>query len=443
MPVDAHAHPLGNFTINHYTEVALRPDAIDVLHVVDMAEIPAFQERRAVDANGDGRIAIPESTTFTSSACRDVAAGLAITVGGAVIRLSPAAAGALAFPPGAGGLPTMRLECHLEGRTPLPEGTTVVIENTNDAGRLGWHEIVVAGDGVTLAAADAPTTSASARLTAYPDDLLRSPLDRRQATITVGPPGETAGGPAAQRAPTGGGRSSDRLTRALTGLVTRGTTSPWLWLLALAVASAIGGAHAIGPGHGKTLMAAYLVGSEARTRQVLVVGIGVALMHTTSVAVLGGAVLLAGRLFPPEAAVRWTSVASGTLVVALGSWLLVTRLRRHHTHAHDHPHERGTRGRVGLATLALSGGIVPSPSALVTLLAAVAIGRAAFGLALVTAFGLGLATVLVAIGFGTIRLRDVVRQRLPHHAVSLVPPLGACAVLFTGIALTLRGLAAG
>jgi ABC-type nickel/cobalt efflux system permease component RcnA len=119
-------------------------------------------------------------------------------------------------------------------------------------------------------------------------------------------------------------------------------------------------------------------------------------------------VLLAGRAFTPEVAYRWTTISSGALVAGLGLYLVVTRLRgaRHarahehgHDHAHGHTHERPA-GKFGLATLAVSGGILPSPSALIALLAAVAIGRVVFGLALVLAFGIGLATVLGSASLG-------------------------------------------
>jgi ABC-type nickel/cobalt efflux system permease component RcnA len=426
----------------------VRPDGVDVDYVVDMAEIPAFQERRQIDADGDGDVSDAESRTYVARACERAAGGLAITVEGTAIPLVPMAAGALAFPPGAGGLSTLRLECSLHADVNLREGQTLAYHDANDPGRIGWHEVTVVGDGIALAAADAPSTSVSARLTSYPADLLSSPLDQRDATIEVGRRG-ASGEAAAQTAPTapitrGFG---DRLTTAFAGLVTSGGSSPLLWLLALATAFAIGGLHALGPGHGKTLMAAYLVGTEVRTRQVVAVGAAVSAMHTGSVIALGFVVMAAGQAFSPEVAYRWTTVASGALVAALGLYLVITRARtasharahaRDHVHDHGHTHAPPANGRFGLATLAISGGILPSPSALIALLAAVAIGRLFFGLALVLAFGVGLACVLMGVGLGTIRVRDVMGRRLPARMATVAPVLSAAAICLLGVVLVVR-----
>ena len=440
----AEAHPLGNFTINLYAGLTVGARAIDVDYVVDMAEIPTFEERRTIDRNRDGVVDATEASAYTEQSCDRLTNGLAITVGGAAVPLSPRTAGALAFPPGAGGLSTLRLECSLEAHVSLHRGDRVAFRDTNFTGRIGWHEVTAIGDRLELVGSDAPSTSASSRLTSYPADPLQSPLDQRQASFTVGDPTDTSMAiavPAAAPITRGFG---DRLTTAFAGLVTRGGSSPLLWLLALGTAFAIGGIHALGPGHGKTLMAAYLVGSDARPRQVVAVGAAVSVMHTASVVVLGLTVLIAGQAFPPEAAYRWTTIASGALVALLGAYLLRSRVRGiAHTHTdehdaeHGHTHERPA-GRFGLATLAVSGGILPSPSALIALLAAIAIGRIAFGLALVLAFGIGLATVLVAVGFGTIRARRSITQRFSRRIGTWAPVASAAGVLLLGVVLVAR-----
>ncbi len=451
-PNGAQAHPLGNFTINLYGGLTLRSTGIDVDYVVDMAEIPAFQERRPIDTDGDGEISAPESTVYVGRMCEKLADALAITVEAMVVPVHATGPGDLAFPPGAGGLNTMRLTCELHGAVKLSQGLTLAYRDDNFLGRIGWHEITALGNGLELANADVSSTSMSARLTAYPADLLQSPMDRREASITLGATTDIAPSTApsiATGAPITRG-FGDRLTTAFAGLVTTGGSSPLLWLLALATAFAIGGLHALGPGHGKTLMAAYLVGTDVRPRQVVAVGAAVSAMHTTSVIVLGLVVLAAGQAFTPEVAYRWTTVASGVLIAALGAYLLttrargVTRARAHaaehageHGHDHGHTHEP-TSGRFGLATLAVSGGILPSPSALIALLAAVAIGRLVFGLALVLAFGLGLASVLMGVGFGTIRVRDLVSRRLPGALATWAPVASAAGICLLGLVLVAR-----
>jgi ABC-type nickel/cobalt efflux system permease component RcnA len=274
---------------------------------------------------------------------------------------------------------------------------------------------------------------------------LSSPLDQRSASIVAGPAADTGTAPATDLTTSPIARGfGDRFTTAFASLVTTGGSSPLLWLLALATAFAIGGLHALGPGHGKTLMAAYLVGTDVRPRQIVAVGAAVSAMHTASVVALGLTVLAAGQAFTPEVAYRWTTLASGGLVAILGGYLFVKRSRaiahgRAHAHGHDHDHTHEPRsGRFGLATLAVSGGILPSPSALIALLAAVAIGRLVFGLALVLAFGVGLAAVLMGVGLGTIRVRDLMGRRLPGGIATWAPVLSAAGICLLGIALVAR-----
>jgi ABC-type nickel/cobalt efflux system permease component RcnA len=442
----ADAHPLGNFTINLYAGLTVGQRTIAVEYVVDMAEIPTFQERTTIDRNRDGQVDAEESSAYVAATCARLADGVAVAVDGSTVSLTPTSVGALSFPPGAGGLSTMRLECSFAGASKLASGDHVTVHNGNFAGRIGWHEITAVGDHLALEDSDAPTTSVSGRLTAYPADLLQSPLDQRDASFTIGAATATgAGAVSAGSAPITRG-FGDRLTTAFAGLVTRGGSSPLLWMLALATAFAIGGIHALGPGHGKSLMAAYLVGSDARPRQVVAVGAAVSVMHTASVIVLGLVVLVAGQAFTPEVAYRWTTVASGGSVAALGLYLLRSRLRgavhehRHdHGHEHRHSHDRPA-GRFGLATLAVTGGILPSPSALIALLAAIAIGRSVFGLALVLAFGVGLASVLVAVGFGTIRARASLTKRFSSRLTTWAPVASACGVSLLGLFLVVRAV---
>jgi nickel/cobalt transporter (NicO) family protein len=432
----AQAHPLGNFTINLYDGLIARSDGIDVDYVVDMAEIPAFEERPT------------ETAAYVAQTCGRLAGGLTVTVAESTVTVRPVGDGTVSFPPGAGGLSTMRLECPMHGKVQLREGQQIAYRDGNFAGRIGWHEVTVVGDRLAVLDSDAPAQSVSTRLTSYPANLLQSPLDQRTASFLVGGPTSISAAPVtAASAPITRG-FGDVLTTAFAGLVTTGGSTPLLWALALATAFAIGGLHALGPGHGKTLMAAYLVGSDARPRQVVAVGAAVSVMHTASVVLLGVTVLLAGKAFTPEVAYRWTTISSGGLVAGLGIYLLVTRLRgaRHarahqhgHDHAHGHTHERPA-GKFGLATLAVSGGILPSPSALIALLAAVAIGRVVFGLALVLAFGIGLATVLVAVGFGTIKARSTLDRRFSRRVATWAPVASAVGVCLVGVVLVARTL---
>ncbi|MGH8976113.1 MAG: nickel transporter, partial [Acidimicrobiia bacterium] len=179
----ASAHPLGNFTVNQFSGIVVRPGAVDVEVVVDMAEIPTFQTRVDIDTDGDGHVSPAEAAAYRERGCSDLTGGLALQVDGRPQRLG-VRSGAVSFPPGQAGLPTLRLRCDLEARTGERAGGgpgRVTFANTNFADRVGWREITAAGEGVRLVASDVPVHSTSHRLTRYPDDLLQSPLDQRHA----------------------------------------------------------------------------------------------------------------------------------------------------------------------------------------------------------------------------------------------------------------------
>jgi len=189
----AAAHPLGNFTVNSYSGLRVGPDRLVVDYVLDMAEIPAFQARQAIDGDRDGKVSDAEAAGWRDRECPRLAGGLRATVDGRPLSLQVITA-AVAFPAGVGGLRTLRLECALAARLPTAGGHhDLAYTDGNQAGRVGWREITATGDGATLDAADVPARSASGRLTAYPEDQLRSPLDQRTATVRFRPGGPRAG----------------------------------------------------------------------------------------------------------------------------------------------------------------------------------------------------------------------------------------------------------
>jgi ABC-type nickel/cobalt efflux system permease component RcnA len=174
-------------------------------------------------------------------------------------------------------------------------------------------------------------------------------------------------------------------------------------------------------------------------------------MHTASVLALGFVVLTLTQVFAPERVYPWLGLVSGLIALGLGAMLLVTRLGRwgrptapeeQHPHDHgcDHIHEHQTPlSRRGLAALAVAGGILPSPTALVVLLAAIALGRPAYGLALIAAFSLGLAGALVGVGIVALRARDALTKRVSGRTARLVPLLSAASIALLGLVLSLRG----
>ncbi|MGZ8630329.1 MAG: nickel/cobalt transporter, partial [Actinomycetota bacterium] len=239
----------------------------------------------------------------------------------------------------------------------------------------------------------------------------------------------------------------------LASLVGREELTPMLVAAMLLVALGVGALHALGPGHGKTLIGAFLVGAGGTVRHAVGVGAAVSVMHTASVLTLGLVVLSAERLFAPERVYPVLGLASGLIALGLGSMLLVSRIHAATSggadgHAYDHDHEvdhevevvaGSPLSRRGLVALAFSGGILPSPSALVVLLASVSLGRTALGLVLIGAFSAGLAVALIGVGVLTLRARDLAERRLTDRLARLLPLASAGAIAAMGLFLTVRG----
>jgi ABC-type nickel/cobalt efflux system permease component RcnA len=451
----ASAHPLGNFTVNVYGGVIVRTDQVLVDYVVDLAEIPAYQARGAIDVDGDGTVATEEAGAWRDERCGALAGGVQLSLDGRRVRLASTRA-AISFPAGAGGLSTLRLECRLEAALaqPIAGPTTLSYVDANYAGRLGWREVTAAGDGVTLLSADVPSVSVSDRLRSYPRDALSPGI--LEATLRA-----RGGGPRLASLPGPGQDSAaaaapGRDAGILAALAGRPDASPLLIGLMVIVAIGVGALHALGPGHGKALIGAALVAGRASVRQAVAIGGAVSVMHTTSVLGLGLLVVTAERVLPPERVYPWLGLASGLAALALGSWLLVGRLhatgwRRSGGHdrggaaGHDHPHphgahDHGVLSRPGLVALAFSGGILPSPSALVVLLTSISLGRTWLGLVLIAAFSAGLAASLIGVGLLAVRAKASAARRLPRRVMAWAPVASAAAIAVIGVGLTARGL---
>ena len=446
VPATAFAHPLGNFTVNRYAGIVVAPEEVRIDYVVDMAEIPTVQTLPRIDADGDGTASSAERTAWAGETAAELLSGLALSIDDAPVNLDVRSA-SVRLTRGQGGLDVLRLSVRFAAGAP-PSGR-IAFADANFEGRVGWREITIAGAAGTLIVdPSVPSESVTNGLRAYPDDLLASPLDIREAAATFEPGNGTLGGTATDAAEAPAGSDAEG---AFVALVVR--TGPFM-LLALLLAFAFGAFHALGPGHGKTLMAAYLVGSGGRSRHAVAVGAAVAVMHTASVLALGFVVLTATEVFAPERVYPWLGIGSGLVAFALGAWMLVTRLgawsegpdRHRHPHFEGHRHDHGPAegrplSRKGLAALATAGGILPSPTALVVLLASVAADRIGYGLALIASFSLGLAGALVAVGLLSIRARDAISGRTAGRLTRLIPIASAAAVTVVGIVLVGGGAA--
>ncbi len=546
LPALASAHPLGNFTINHYAGIRVEAVRIVLDVVIDQAEIPTFQARLGFDTDGDGEVSDAEADAGRSTACDALRPSLALTVAGAAQTLDLDEAG-LFFPPGVGGLSTMRMVCEFQATlaVPIAAATPITFADTSFVDRLGWREIVVTGSGVTLSGTDGKlrATTDSARLTRYPTNLLTQALADAAVSMTAAPGGPTltpleitdatpvAGvvvDPVATHAPSsptsgagtvavvtgagsaGAGSAGTAPAAAVAGSVPGGVSvgdlpsifrstdlSPIVLLVSILTAAALGAGHALTPGHGKTLMAAYLVGTRGTALHAAGLGLSVTLSHTLGILVLAALVVGAGGILPPDVVVRAAPMIAAVSIVLIGGWMLMGEGRRRwraraaaqavaaHGHAHDHgeahdhaeahdhephPHDHshphptapGEHSHGGVAhshlppagttiswrslfVLGLAGGLIPSTSALLILLGSIAAGRPAFGFILVVAFGLGMALVMGGIGFALVlargRLDRVDSTSRLWRVSGFVPLAAACLVFGLGLYLTVQAVA--
>ncbi len=350
--------------------------------------------------------------------------------------------------------------------TPLRAGSVVTFSDSSSLERIGWREVVVRGDGVTIDDPEAGVDIAN-RLTAYPEDLLARPLDERSVSVVVRP-----GGPAlAENAPidataVGGTRSAEPIgTPAVAGGTDLTNLTPALAALGIVLAAAAGAGHALSPGHGKTIMAAYLIGTRGRRRDAVMLGGVITASHTIGVLALAGVVLFAGGVIPPERLYPVLSAIAGLTVIVVGGVMLARCVQRWltvrahdeahahghpHAHGHDHDHshphqDRGMPGWRGLAAIGVAGGMIPSTSALVLLLGAIAAGQPAYGLALALAFGAGMAGVLAGIGLALVHGRDRIGRlmvRAPRLSTfgAILPWGTAVVILASGVLLTGQAL---
>jgi len=481
----AYAHPMGNFSVNHYSKITLGSNQITVRYFIDLAEIPAYQELQggSITATpGD-----PAVLRFIAARGAELGHGLGLTLDGTPVPLHLRSSEVI-FPPGAGGLPTMKLGFVYAGSYPAAvnrDHAALHYADNNYPGHSGWKEIIAVVPGGSLLRSSVPATDRSAELSNYPTDLLTSPpqnleasLDARLPPIAlaahVSPEKEL---PAATSlripdpvwpASAQGSRSKASPRPAIkpempataevaasvsrvpessaslhlkanqletprnrfTELITTGHLGLWFLFTAALIAMGLGGLHALEPGHGKTIVAAYLVGSRGTARHAVLLGLIVTASHTFGVFALGAITLYASRYIVPEQLYPWLGVLSGLTITGLGGYMLLRRLTGTVT---DHSHLPGESGGhwfslrrsqeattdgeqarlasaaaksakpvslTQLFTLGITGGIIPCPAALIVLLSAFALHRIALGFFLIVAFSLGLAAVLI--GFGTL-----------------------------------------
>lgn len=346
----AAAHPMGNFTINQYSALTVAEDRVDIRYILDMAEIPAHQELGTIREDRSTDLNQAELDAYTSRKGPELARGLTLALNGKSVEMKLVGKPSLTFPPGVGGLPTLRLEMSLVAPIEGVESGTLQYRSTNYSERIGWKEIIARPEpGVTISNSTVPTTDLSDELRQYPVDLLNNPPRASSASLSFtttargtgagsnGATGTSGASGAIEPQGVQGGAAQDngwgslawvrQQTDSITALLKERDLPLGALFVALAIAFAIGAAHALSPGHGKTVVAAYLVGSRGTALHAIFLGLTVTLSHTIGVFLLGFVVLYLADYILPEALYPWLTFISGSLLVLMGVSLFAQRWR--------------------------------------------------------------------------------------------------------------------
>ena len=405
----AGAHPLGNFSVNHQTRVEISRDRVDLLYILDQAEIPTSQERNL------------SRNEILSRKIGEVRDNLWLIVNGQRKTLRTGPGVKLTFPEGAGDLPITRVELPLYAGVERPR--LVEVRDFTFEGRIGWTDLVaVPGKGTavrTPVSRSDPTDGlrdySGVSLSGVPDQPVGRFLVRRGAGTLDAPSAPPAGGGGGSPAR---GASDDSSGDGFTNVFEDAASGEGVFLVLLLAAFAWGALHALSPGHGKAMVAAYLVGTRGTAKHAVALGGIVTVTHTIGVFALGLVTLFLSQYILPEDLYPWLNLAAGLLIVAVGLGVLRARVRwgraqrssahthdhgnsEEHGHDHDHDHVPDTTWK-GLAGMGISAGLIPCPTALVVLLAAISQHEVALGLLLIVVFSVGLASTLTGLGLGVV-----------------------------------------
>ena len=437
LPSAASAHPLGNFSVNHISQVSVSSDRVDVRYILDEAEIPTFQERDTADA------------TLLERKQAEVRRRLALTVDGRRVALEPAGTPTIAHPEGQGGLKTTRVELPLTARVDDPR--KVELRDGTFPGRIGWKAVVVEPGRGTAVRSSAPAGDPTDGLRMYPEDLLKSPSDVRSASFSVSPGTGTVNAPDAPRGEDSGG------DHGFADVFSDAAAGKGVLILLLLSAFAWGAIHALSPGHGKAMVAAYLVGTRGTPKHAVALGATVTVTHTIGVFALGAVALLLSQYILPEDLYPWLNLASGALVLVVGAAVLRSRIRstrarhvhehqhdHHHHYEHDHAHSHAPPEKFswrGVVAMGAAAGLIPCPSALVVLLGAIAQGEIALGMLLIVAFSAGLAMTLTLLGLAVVFAGKALgRMPVPGRLMLALPTVSALLIVAVGIVLTVQAV---
>ena len=457
------AHSLTGTAAATVTRVDVDVDQLSGSFEVQFGDLASLALRKQIDTDADGLLGREEERAYIEARARQWSSGIDLWIDGALIpvELKPLEA----MPRGGATAMAIPMALLFQWQVPLAfeDGRrTLHLREANDIEGAGHRTVVIsAADLIDLAGLDPARLESGGHVKGLQIEGFDAQID---VTVDFVPAAGLWSADSTEPVP-------GKAEAISLGLDRR--PAAWIWFLALV----LGALHALAPGHGKTMAAAYLVGERGTTRHALLLGLIVAATHVMMVAILGLVLFTAQQWLPVRQVAPWLSAAAGILIIGVGSWLLIRHLSavthvahhehehegsalrparggppmvrtQHHVHAHEHSHPHihlhlpSTVTTRGLLLLGLSGGILPCASAFALLTMATAESGAQHGLFLLLAFSLGLALVLSGVGVLVIHARPLVERWLTTADgwVARIPVLSALLVCAMGGWTLVRGL---
>ena len=476
----AQAHRLDEVGIGRQATIRIEADKIGLEYAVGFAQIMAFPERRTIDANRDRALSDAELSAYLETMEDKLRSGLFVEIDGTRPELWSVGREAKLNTEQLGPIPfelNFRFEVDLVDLIGMEH--ELVFRDDNYVGYPGWMEpIVEASEPATILESFRPWTQRDTYDTwgsSQEQRTLRVLFTTTDFEAAWASKSDEGTDPAIAGTVEQTQRRSSGIKNQLEDMLRRPRLDVRFVLFALVIAGFLGAAHALEPGHGKTVVAAYLIGSRGTVWNAIFLGLIVTLTHTSSIIILGLLTLFASQYMLPQQIFPWLGFLSGLLIVGVGLWLFVRTLTRSaghshthgalgHTHTHSHPHDQAESSHIheqahthshedrdqqgvswgSLLSLGISGGLVPCPGALVILLSAIALNRIMFGLSLILAFSIGLAIVLITIGVLMVVARSFMgRFTGEGKIIQRLPLVSSVVIIVLGVVLAVQSLISG
>ena len=431
----AEAHPSGTFTVNRHMLLKLSPGELRLTYTVDYSEIPSLIWSITSDTDGDGTVSTAEMSAFLPAEQERIARELSVRVGGSRLALNPRGHTAR-FVPTDMGVETLWFRVTFEADVTGQEGlTSVEVDDRSHAGIEGWRAVTVLSQpGSVVAGAEGLDADPSDGLTVAPADWLTIP-PKQSAVAFEWDPASGRTPPAAVAA------DQSEALPTTPSMPSAESTTAWAFLLSLFGAMLLGVADAAGPGHGKTIVGSFMARGRARFREAVLISTLVAVFHSAVVVSLAVVTLKLSQLLLPDL-VRWLGVGAGMLIVVLGLLIPLPKTRGRLPHLHRHHPASGGTARSSIL-VAGAAALLPCPTGLVLMLAAIAGDGVAHGVALVVAFSTGTALVALAVGVGAValgRLPSTLSGGRLAYVTTLMPAFAGAAMVLSGVFVVTRAM---